>query len=347
MTRGSWVVVACSIALAPACGREAPVEAAGAPPAVEAPVVEAPAKAVGTVRPDDAKAAAAQPGPGAAVPEAKVPAPAEVERPTPIEPAPMSRDEPEPRVLLAPPLAYTLRAEAPVKQGPKPTLVQVSSKRNAITDEEAWFTRNKLALPIWGYGHAAAGGAFPPEIPESYEGGRLAQAIQGPGCSITLYVAAAYANHRVVVRDVAGDVLGAFDFSAYGHVPADGGSSQQDIAWAQVQDGVLFVSTRHMGYATDSGGLNAFITAIELGSGELLWRSEPLVSNSHNFLLHDGWIITGYGFTAEPDFLFVLDGKTGEIVERIEVKSGPEVILEKGGKIFVRTYDRDYEFLAK
>jgi hypothetical protein len=149
------------------------------------------------------------------------------------------------------------------------------------------------------------------------------------------------------VRDEVGDPLGAFDFAAYGHVPGDGGHSRQAIAWAQVQDGVLFMSTRHMGYASDSGGLNAFITAIEIGSGQLLWRSEPLVSNSHNFLVHDGWIVTGYGFTAEPDFLFVLDMKTGEVVEKVKVKSGPEVILEKGGRIFVRTYDRDYEFLAK
>jgi hypothetical protein len=355
MPRGSWVVFACSIVWGPACGREPPVEAAGAPAAVEEPVVEesakgsgvaGEAKAVGSARPDrDTKTAVAP----VARAEPDAAAPAEVERPAPIEPGPMSRDEPEPRVLLAPPLGYTLYAEAPVKQGPRPTLVQLSAERNAIIDEAAWFTKHGLALPIWDVGGRAFGSAgdpLPPEIPMSFKGGRLVQAIRGVGCSIAIY-GLGYASHHLVVRDEAGDALGAFDFSAYAHVPGDGGHGQQDIAWAHAQDGVLLVSTRHMGYASESGGLNAFITAIELGSGQLLWRSEPLVSNSHDFLVLDGWIFTGYGFTAEPDFLFVLDMKTGEVVEKTKVKSGPEVILEKGGRIFVRTYDRDYEFLAK
>ena len=53
---------------------------------------------------------------------------------------------------------------------------------------------------------------------------------------------------------------------------------------------------------------------------------------------------SGYGFTAEPDFLFVLDMKTGEVVEKTKVKSGPEVILDKSGELYVRTYDHDYVF---
>jgi len=110
---------------------------------------------------------------------------------------------------------------------------------------------------------------------------------------------------------------------------------------------VLYLCTYHMTYASSTGGNNAFVTAIALGTGELLWQSEPLVCNTWNFLLRDGWIISGYGFTAEPDFLFVLDAKTGEAVAKKKLASGPEVILEKGGTLFVRTYDRDYEFVIR
>jgi hypothetical protein len=279
----------------------------------------------------------------------------------------MSREDPELHMLPAPPTSYTLYAEAPLRQGPKPTLVVRSAKRNGIIDEAAWFTRNGLSLPIWdipprtrspkivrrplGILHkpvapppplGSSGDPLPPEIPTTLHGGALIEAIRAPGRSIAIYEHGDYHRHRVVVRDEAGEVLGALDFSAYAHVPGDGGHSRQEIEWAWVEDGVLFVSTRHLGYATDSGGLNAFLTAIELGSAQLLWRSEPLVSNSYTFLVRDGWIITGYGFTAEPDFLFVLDGKTGEVVQRLPVKSGPEHILEKDGVIHVRTYDRDY-----
>ncbi len=292
----------------------------------------------------------------------------------------MSREQPSPTLLTlpAPPFAYTLKSEAPITQGPRPTLAQRSVKRNAIIDEDKWLERNGLALPTWDVppDPALAGklpfGAIPrppgakplptppappapppprnplpSEIPVELAGVRIEKAIRTPGGSIAIYPVGSFEQHGVVVYDDAGKVLGAFDLSAYAHVPGDTGHSRQDVEWAQVQDGVLFVSTFHMGYASDSGGLNGFITALDLPTGELLWRSEPLVSNSHDFLVRDGWIITGYGFTAEPDFVLVLDGKTGEVVQRMKLESGPDMILEKDGVIYVRTYDRDYELLAK
>lgn len=276
--------------------------------------------------------------------------------------------EPPPVTLLtvsAPPTVYTLSSEAPIPQGPKPTLVQRSVKRNAIIDEDKWLERNGLELPIFDRPPRPGTGALsarfrppvgtsapprnplPPEVPTELAGAHIATAIRSTPYSIAIYPVGSFDLHGVVVRDAAGKLLGAFDLSAFAHVPADGGGSRQDVRWAQAQDGVLFVSSFHMGYASGSGGLNAFITALDLATGTILWRSEPLVSNSQNFLLRDGWIITGYGFTAEPDFLFVLDGKTGEVAQRIKVKSGPEMILEKDGIIYVRTYDRDYEFVAK
>lgn len=51
--------------------------------------------------------------------------------------------------------------------------------------------------------------------------------------------------------------------------------------------------------------------------------------------------------TAEPDFLFVLDMTTGAIVQRVALKSGPEEIVDKDGKLYVRTYDRDYVFALR
>jgi hypothetical protein len=278
-------------------------------------------------------------------------------RPAPAEPAPMSDPDPEYVVLPAPPFAYTLRAEAPVKhQGPMPTLAIVSSKRNGIIDEEAWFRTNKLSLPLWtlpprapssrprrglfrGGGPSGpivplggSGDPLPPEIPSTFGGREIGKAIKGTDASIVIHYRGS--PTLVVVRDALGEALGAYDFSEYGRA--------SDVNWADVQDGVLYACTSNLFYAADSGGRNAFITAIEIGSGELLWQSEPLVCNSHSFVLRDGWIITGYGYTAEPDFLFVLDMKTGVVVQRLPVKSGPDVIIEKGGKLYVRTYDRDY-----
>jgi hypothetical protein len=386
------MIIACWLASIAACDREAPVEAGT--PAAEQPSA-AVAAAEAERRPDAPPQQAAvheaeRPEPAHPAAEAKAPdsssrthdAAPEPPRPsagdaaaagTTYADAPMSVEPTSPTLLLlpAPPLAYTLTTEAPITQGPKPTLVQRSVKRNAIIDEDKWFERNGLELPTFDLPRRPGGGGhpfaefrspgapplaapapaprnpLPPEVPVELAGARMVNAIQGPGCSIAIYPVGSFDNHAVVVRDDTGKVLGAFDFSAYAHVPGDSGVSRQDVWWAQVQDGVLFVSTFHMGYASDTGGLNAFVTAIDLATGGLLWRSDPLVNNSRNFLVRDGWVLTGYGFTAEPDFLFVLDGKTGEVVQRMKVKSGPDHILEKDGVIYVRTYDRDYELVAK
>jgi len=118
----------------------------------------------------------------------------------------------------------------------------------------------------------------------------------------------------------------------------------QTPRWAQMQDGVLYVSHGHRTYAKSSGGKNAFISAIEVESGRLLWQSAPLVANSLNFLLLDGHIITGYGFTAEPDFIFMLDQATGKTESKTPIKSGPNFFFLRERQLFVRTYDTDYVF---
>ncbi|HUR82042.1 MAG TPA: hypothetical protein VM733_14855, partial [Thermoanaerobaculia bacterium] len=135
----------------------------------------------------------------------------------------------------------------------------------------------------------------------------------------------------------------AFDFSAYRFAP--GTKEEQRVTWAEARGNVLYVSHGHRTYAKESRGMNAYVTAIDLRSGKPLWHSAPLVSNANNFaFLGDQYLVTGYGFTAEPDFLYVLRTKDGAAVAKIPVKSGPSYIIEKGGRFYVRTYDRDYVF---
>jgi len=266
-------------------------------------------------------------------------------------PAPMSRPEPEPTVLVAPPMGYSLRTEAPLRhQGPQPKLEQLSVAKNAIIDIDTWFLGHGLSMPTWDvpstspYGGGrlpgSSGDPVPPEVPMSFRGDAIATAIRGIDHSIAIYSARGGLRGRsVVVRDLFGDSLGAVDLSAW--------PPEQETHWAQLQDGVLYFCTYHPTYASSTAGKNALLTAVALGTGELLWQSEPLVCNTWSFLLRDGWIISGYGFTDEPDFLYVIDAKTGEVAWKKKLASGPEVILEKAGTLYVRTYDRDYEFAIR
>ena len=65
--------------------------------------------------------------------------------------------------------------------------------------------------------------------------------------------------------------------------------------------------------------MNAYVSAIDVQTMKALWHSAPLVSNAANFEVVGDYLITGYGFTAEPDFLFVLRRDTGEAITKIPV----------------------------
>jgi hypothetical protein len=104
------------------------------------------------------------------------------------------------------------------------------------------------------------------------------------------------------------------------------------------------VSHGHNTYARSSKGRTGYVTAINIKDNRVLWTSPALISNARNFEVIDDYLITGYGFTEEPDFLFVLRRKTGDVIQKIKLKSGPDYIIRKNNDIYVRTYDTDYVF---
>jgi len=145
--------------------------------------------------------------------------------------------------------------------------------------------------------------------------------------------------------------IGELDMSSYANAPkvtpGEENYVTQATSFAAVRDGILYVSHHHMTYAKSSGGMNAYITAIDLASGNVIWRSRPLVSNAQNFVITDDAIIAGYGFTAEDDFVNILDRHTGKVVTSVKVKTGPSQLALGDGKLFVRAYNADYVFQVK
>jgi hypothetical protein len=256
---------------------------------------------------------------------------------------------PEPVVLSRPPFERFVADElagAPARKG-APRLVQVSKKRNQITDEERWFRDNGLSVPV--------SQDAPPEL-AAYRGVPLHARIEGePGQPALLVYQQldAPAAYVLGVDAGTGEVRFAFDFSAYRTPPSAAQGAEglvaMEIRWAVAAGDRLYISHAHRTYAESSGGANAYVTALRIPDGALLWRSQPLVSNAHDFALVPAGeggpvMIAGYGFTAEPDFLYVLDPATGAVLSKVKVDSGPDYILAKDDRIHVRTYDRDYVF---
>lgn len=119
---------------------------------------------------------------------------------------------------------------------------------------------------------------------------------------------------------------------------------EQHIFWAQCVDNLLYVSIGHSTYAS-SCPYTAYIVAIDLADDfRVLWKSEPLKSNSDNFVILDDAIFTGYGFTQEDDLIYELNRFTGEVYNLWYVDSAPDYFVVKDDTLYVRTYDTNYAF---
>jgi len=113
----------------------------------------------------------------------------------------------------------------------------------------------------------------------------------------------------------------------------------EELVWAREANGLLYVQNAHLTYARSSYGQNGYITAIDAQTKKRLWRSKALVANAQTFAVTPDYLLTGYGFTAEPDWLYLLDRETGRVMERMSLPSGPEKITRSGKNFVVRTYD--------
>jgi hypothetical protein len=268
-----------------------------------------------------------------------------------LTPAASAQDDPEQwRVVTLPAPEFKRAPAGATKPAPKgPRLVAVSERRNRVTDEREWFERNGLELPVYGLpgeeGEAGAR-ALPRFVPREFRGERIVRALRGPaGGVLAVYGRDGGEGRYLVALDSAGRFRYGFDFDTYAYAP---GTPQRErkftyeqVTWAVEEGGTLYVSHAHNTYARSSKGMNAYVTAIDTRTGRVVWRSRPLVSNASNFELAGGLLVTGYGFTSEPDFLYLLDARTGEVRQRLPVRSGPDYIIRKGERLHVRAYDAD------
>jgi hypothetical protein len=94
----------------------------------------------------------------------------------------------------------------------------------------------------------------------------------------------------------------------------------QDIRLA---DGVVYFNEACQSYSSGANGTCSSLVAVDPRAGKVLWRTAPLTSNGR-FRLRGCYIVAGYGFTAEPDSLFLVDRSTGSVLQKLFVSSSPE-----------------------
>lgn len=198
-------------------------------------------------------------------------------------------------------------------------LTKLTQEANQITDTDDWFEKNNLSLNVEDSGKYGLG------IPSDENGGK---------CRIQ------------VVDGEKGEVF-ELDFSDFEYAgdfkQSEKEFVRQQIRYAQVKDHILYLSIGHLTYA-ESSPHNAYVAAVDLAEKKLLWKSQPLVSNVANFVIKGDVLLCGYGFTAEPDYIYQLDLGSGKVIDKTAVKSKADYLILKDNILYVRTYNTDYTF---
>lgn len=220
-----------------------------------------------------------------------------------------------PKPYLNPDNPYTDHEYSPI------TLKQIKCTENEITDTDEWFKRA---------GTSASGTDF---SDDSYRYVLTGDAGYGTMTHVEVY----NKSDNIQLYD--------FDFSDFLYEKGYEGRDYIDrgIRNCFITDSLLYLNISHRTYAEDCP-INAFMICVDINSGEVMWISEPLVSNSDDFARYGDNMITGYGFTAEDDFIYILNRYTGKISEKIKVKKSPDHFAFVNHDLWVRTYSYDYEF---
>jgi len=223
----------------------------------------------------------------------------------------------------------------------KPFKLQVNNqKENEIIDEEDWFKSNDLKL------NAIAG--YYPECAKdtlSVEGYSV-EIFQMSPYNVAYddkYIYEMTDTNIIVYPKETGQPLYNVDLADFCYA-TDDIYSDRVVRWATSKDNILYVMICYLGYATPD---SSYILAIDMDSMELLWKSESQTCNGNNFIIKDDVIICSYGFTDEDDYIYQLNAKTGEVLDKKAIKTQAYYLIEKDKKLYVRCYDTDYEFTYK
>lgn len=203
-------------------------------------------------------------------------------------------------------------------------LTKISQQPNDITDDAEWFDEIGIMMPD-------------------------RRNFSDQSFEYSLTGEEPYYPYKADVIDLGSyHTIAQLDFSKHrfpdNSLPSDAAFTVESVRYMKSDGFTLYVSVSHSTYA-ESAPHNAYIMALDMRNDyKVLWKSQPLVANADNFEIVDDFIICGYGFTAEDDYLYILDKYTGEVKDRVLVKSGPDYIHEIDDKIYVRTYNTNYVF---
>lgn len=220
-------------------------------------------------------------------------------------------------------------------------LVYLKEEANSIIDTDKWFEEYNIELNV----------CYPKSCiawyPRNYKQQKLIKGFEFDDYALYQF-GKDYSDGPILhlVDPKTKRMLKEIDLTAFLHSPADlpedSYFTSQSLNWASIENDILYFSIGHNTYAYSSGNQNAYLLAMDLKTNQLLWQSAPLVSNSKNFAIDGDYILSGYGFTKEDDYLYLLDKRNGNLVGQTKVRTAIDWLIKREEKIYVRTYNTDY-----
>lgn len=110
----------------------------------------------------------------------------------------------------------------------------------------------------------------------------------------------------------------------------------QDIRSAA--DGRLYFNMACPSYSENLKGKCSRLYCLDPEIAGIRWQTPYLTSNNI-FILHDRYIICGYGFTAEKDWLCLLDRETGRVLSKVPLPTAHTDLEIVGDRLYVTVYD--------
>jgi len=123
-------------------------------------------------------------------------------------------------------------------------------------------------------------------------------------------------------------------------LPADQPREIQDIRFVPPR---LIFNAACASYSQETGGRCSELIAIRPDSAEELWRTPHLISNNI-FIPAGEWLISGYGFTSEPDFLYIVDQVSGQVLAWQALDSAADYLEMDEDALWVTTTSRVYRY---
>lgn len=111
-----------------------------------------------------------------------------------------------------------------------------------------------------------------------------------------------------------------------------------EIQDVRLHKGRLYFNEACATYARDADGQCSSLVRVDPERAVVDWRTPPLTSNDV-FILHDPYVIAGYGFTSEPDSLFLVRQADGRIVQRVGIDSAHDYLEVRGDHLYAVTYN--------